>query len=143
MARAIAICKCSKCGKEFEKINYNCRNRADANNWETWAAETFDTCSECWKKEQEEARAERAKELPQLVGSPKQIAWALKLRDEWMQNNAKLIESFTDEGKQFIKFIVDHTESKFWIENCGVADKLNLLSTSDFMRNLLAEFRKG
>lgn len=55
MARAKATCTCSKCGGTFEKVKYNCANRSDADRWEAWAVEYFDTCPDCWKQEQKEA----------------------------------------------------------------------------------------
>ena len=97
MARAIAMCKCEKCGKEFQKIQY-LQNRKSANEWQKWAEANITLCEECYKEEREAERKaadeKAAKEnaelgLPTLVGSEKQIAWAEKIRNEYVKAAAK------------------------------------------------------
>ena len=93
MARAIAMCKCEKCGKEFQKIQY-LENRKRADEWQKWAEANITICEECYKEEREAERKvaneEAAKEnaelgLPALIGSEKQIAWAEKIRNEYVK----------------------------------------------------------
>jgi CRISPR/Cas system-associated protein Cas5 (RAMP superfamily) len=61
MARAIANCTCKECGKEFEKIKRDCRNRSDANSWEGWAESYYTLCDECSRKEYRKVQEEKAK----------------------------------------------------------------------------------
>lgn len=56
MARAIAMCKCASCGKEFEKIAYK-NNRTQASEWKKWAEENIVECPQCYGKRM---RAEEA-----------------------------------------------------------------------------------
>jgi hypothetical protein len=55
MAKAVAHCKCEKCGAEFIRESY-CSNRRNANSWEEWAEEAFTLCTDCWKEQQREER---------------------------------------------------------------------------------------
>lgn len=112
MAKAIAVCTCTTCGKTFEKTSVR-SNRRDADSWEAWASNTFDECPDCYKlrKQQERELAnKRAKEraselgLPELFGSEKQIAWATKIRDESLKNLNTILkkqeERFHRSGKE-------------------------------------------
>ena len=92
MAKARAICTCATCGEEFfyDKI---CRNRREADSFEAWAAQNLDECNGCRQKRiqrerdaENRAAAEKAEErnLPELTGSPKQIAWANSIREKAM-----------------------------------------------------------
>lgn len=90
MAKAIVMCKCEKCGKEFKKEKI-CHNRAEADNFEEWAKENCTECPECYKARMELLRTQKAKEikekydLPEIVGaSEKQVAYANSLRDEYV-----------------------------------------------------------
>lgn len=56
MAKAVAICTCSTCGKEFTKSKI-CRNRTEADNFEKWAEENIDTCPVCYRKFMREKEA--------------------------------------------------------------------------------------
>ena len=90
MSWATATCKCEKCGSIFHprKECYNSREAAD---WEEWAADHITVCGECKEKAVQAKRAEQADEAkktseaagyPELVGSEKQIAWAMRSRQE-------------------------------------------------------------
>lgn len=90
MSWATATCTCEKCGCTFHprKECYNSRQAAD---WEDWAAENIKVCGECKAKAEQDERArktESAREIaealgyPELKGSEKQIAWALRIREE-------------------------------------------------------------
>ena len=84
MAKAYATCTCKHCGKEFEVSAFK-RNRKEAASWSDWAARTYDCCNECADRIRAEENARNAAEakemgLPELVGSPKQIAWAESIR---------------------------------------------------------------
>lgn len=60
MAKAVANCTCTKCGKQFTREAIK-RNRADADSWASWAENNFTLCGACYAAEQREA--EKAKGL--------------------------------------------------------------------------------
>lgn len=146
MARAIAMCRCEKCGKEFQKINY-LQNRKSADEWQKWAEANITFCEDCYKEEREAERKaadeKAAKEnaelgLPALVGSEKQIAWAEKIRRDFVveaekqaEENEEMFAKTREEiGEQaeeqiesmrniFDDFCAEHlreTSAKAWIE---------------------------
>lgn len=101
MARAVAKCNCEKCGKNFERMKYNLRNRAEANNWEEWAQSTFTLCTECWKKEQEEKMInDDNNEIIEMHYSD------YKNKYSW----CKTVSDSYDKDKKTIKVIVDKIE---------------------------------
>lgn len=98
MAKAIAECKCSKCGATFTKtaIKYN---REQADSWKAWAEENCKTCPDCWKQEQDEAGKELAAEynLPQITGvSEKQIAYAESLRARYLTDSEHELKQLSE-----------------------------------------------
>lgn len=80
---------CRSCGKAFEARSVQ-RNASAARSWEAWAREHMDTCPECYAREKREKELEAVKakalewmgghSLPELTGTPRQIAWAEDLR---------------------------------------------------------------
>ncbi len=90
MAKARVTCTCKICGATFTRETIK-RNRAEADNWEAWAAENIDTCPGCFRaqqqKEKELEAAARSSQLPQLQGSEKQVAWANTIRDKMISEN--------------------------------------------------------
>lgn len=88
---------------------------------------TNHVCSECYKVQLAVAAAEAAKEqqLPALIGSDKQVAWATTIRQEILESikqevlriTKKPIEEAPDSGKAFFNWLKDQKESKFWIDN--------------------------
>lgn len=105
-----------------------------------WYFSTF-SCPECWEKEKEEQRKaeqeaalQKSKDydLPELSGTEKQVAWAMKLRVdfiEWVEkerdNNLRRCKNASEEKK--LEFInqVDaavaygvrkYKEARFWID---------------------------
>lgn len=99
MAKAVATCKCRFCGNTFEKVAVK-RNTREADSWKSWAERTFDICPACEDKQQEEKVARLAEEakasgLPELTGSPKQIAWAEQIRADQM----KKIDAYLEQAK--------------------------------------------
>lgn len=126
MARALAICTCEWCGKTFEKVQY-CHNRREADNWEEWAERNFTVCPDCWReqkeKERQEANEKAAKEnaengLPTLTGSPKQIAWAEKIRNEMMAylNGCTPTEEFEAAFNGFKADFAQEASAGKWID---------------------------
>nr|DAU29488.1 MAG TPA: C2H2 type zinc-finger protein [Caudoviricetes sp.] len=95
MAKAIAHCKCKKCGETFTKENV-LQNRSDANRWAEWAEANITLCLKCWgeaQREQEEERYKALKDelrLPEITGkSEKQIAFANDLRVRYVAQHAE------------------------------------------------------
>ena len=111
MAKAIAYCTCSACGREFTKETVKSNSR-EARSWESWAEGHFTECPECEavriKKmhDEENAKASAAADaagLPELLGSPKQIAWGTTIRQkmldymqEYMEEHAKRYDDPAD-----------------------------------------------
>jgi len=69
----------------------------------------------------------RLPKLPQLQGSPKQIAWAESLREkslnmviDYLEKTMKSVVNKREENlkaaKNILKWHAEHTESKYWIE---------------------------
>lgn len=124
MAKATAECTCKTCGKIYTTTKI-CRNRADANDWEQWAAEHYDECPECYKArkqaEREEVNEQAAQESlemgwPELNGSLRQVAWATTIRKEKIDE--LLARKPTEKGMRYITWIVQtHTDAKYWIDN--------------------------
>lgn len=75
--------KCAGCG---EQIEIHGRNNSDAKRQAAWREKEGATCGACKRRQWEAdnaAAAQRATEsgLPELTGSPKQIAWAASIRE--------------------------------------------------------------
>lgn len=132
MAKAVATCTCATCGAPFEATKI-CRNRADADSWQSWAEHHYDECWECRKARQERERQEQnaaaaaeAKErgLPDLAGSEKQTAWANSIRKTALENvDAKLgkkldpnsAESMALYGR-FLSWLESQNSAAWWID---------------------------
>lgn len=115
MAKATAECTCRKCGGEFTKVTYK-QNRRLADEWEEWAPTYFDLCEDCYKEEQDQEIAERAEGLPELSGSEKQIAWAIKIRDKFVRKKNE------SENRKDLFLILDfmlqhEDQASFWIDH--------------------------
>lgn len=63
MAKATATCTCATCGATFTRTKI-CRNRREADGWETWAAANFDECAACYTARK---ASERAKALGAVI----------------------------------------------------------------------------
>ena len=98
--------------------------------------EKYGLCSTCYK-EQQQAKAEAraaAWELPALTGTPKQIAWAERIRSDFFakfedmekksgQSTAEAAEKDARFG-QFLSWVKDQTEARFWIDHNTCPDLL-------------------
>ena len=145
MAKAVAICRCTTCGQEFKKETVK-RNRTEADSWEKWATENYDECPECYRKriqaERDAANEEAAglakeAELPELIGTEKQVAWANKIRwDLYESTHDTLDEAMKimqlsgrnperrekrqkayDEYVAFSEWLLTKEEASFWIDH--------------------------
>lgn len=103
-------------------------------------------CPECYRKKVEEERAAKNEEsekeaeemeLPELSGSPKQVAWANTIRVEFIKKFSDKIAQTIPKGKKFVKIIesgeyvtfklsdlqeienilINKTEARFWIDH--------------------------
>lgn len=111
MAIATIKITCKTCGKEFTHRR-DCRNRADAESYKSWAVDHIDTCPECYAAAQKAAEEERVSKqaaelgLPELVGTEKQIAWAKRIRSERINESARFgitverVRQIIAEGKE-------------------------------------------
>lgn len=64
MAKAIAMCKCEKCGQTFKKVKA-CGNRSEADSYVAWAEEHFTLCPDCYAAEQA-AKMEETYEIREM-----------------------------------------------------------------------------
>jgi hypothetical protein len=93
--------------------------------------EKHGVCSECYKMQQAAAVAEKtaAWELPELTGTPKQIAWAERIRSDFF---AKFEQMEKEDGQStaeaaekdarfehFLSWVKGQTEARFWIDHNG------------------------
>ncbi|MBQ8708180.1 MAG: hypothetical protein IJ523_08840 [Succinivibrionaceae bacterium] len=141
MAKAVATCTCTECGKEFQATSFR-RNTREADEWVKWAARHITVCDECEKNAAEEEKnrqndeaATRSAErnYPELVGTPKQIAWANTLRDHAMERMEKWLSD--DATQAFEKYHADDfrgillrkVEASWWIDRKGQCE----MCTSD------------
>lgn len=137
MARAIANCKCEKCGETFEKIAFK-YNRTEADKWQAWAEENCTICPDCWRKLQQEEDAAKAAEiierfnLPEITGkSDRQIKYASDLRDKLLAqkesaerlagivqflNDEKCRENAAKQGRSIEEY-VEKQAARAWVIN--------------------------
>ena len=86
MTKATATLICTRCGKEFTVHNTVCNSGAKES-FIRWAEQNIKVCRDCEHAAQSEqaAAAAKAAGLPDLQGSPKQIAWAMSIRAEKLE----------------------------------------------------------
>ena len=116
MAKAVATCKCSVCGKEFDVVSYK-RNRAEADRFVEWAEGYITECRECERAEEHARALDESGGMPELAGSEKQVKWAIDIR-------ARLTREVED-GRFSSKHlaicwksvVVSKTDARFWIDN--------------------------
>ena len=152
MAKATASCTCATCGGQFEATKI-CRNRTDADSWQSWAEQHYNECWECRRARQERKRqeqnaaaAEEAKErgLPDLTGSEKQIAWANTIRKTALENvDARLgkkIDPNSAESmelyRRFLAWLEGRNSAAWWIDRRENFDNIFL------MQKIYDEFMK-
>lgn len=104
MARAIAICNCKKCGNEFKKIKYDCRNRSDADSWEEWASGHYTICPDCWKAEKEEE--EQAKLQKEIASGKKKVIRVHYSVYKNEYSNCKTVKDSYDKATKTIEVII-------------------------------------
>ena len=111
---------CEKCGQKYSRPTYTATSPKQTKEFWCEKCDTeFGTCSECYKKEQEEKREKHIAEagLPQLTGSEKQIAWAEKIRIVKYELAQDHVKNFTSKGIETYDKLFSVAEAKFWIDN--------------------------
>lgn len=119
MAKATAICRCATCGKEFTVTAFR-RNTREARDFEVWASEHIDECDPCKQQRQADAKAAEAAERawPELTGSEKQIAWAIKIRSKLAQDLEEEYANCVDQVKMSFDILAaEQTTASYWIDN--------------------------
>ena len=104
MAIASVKITCTVCGKTFEHRR-ECRNRTEANEYESWAVNHIDTCPACHAKRRafEEGGKLNAvleqfgRQLPEITGvSDKQTAYAEKVRSRYLSDNLSSVSHYLE-----------------------------------------------
>lgn len=137
MAKAIVTCTCTTCGAEFTKTAVRSSRRA-ADEWCEWAKSAYDECPECYRKRKQQEAEIREQELnetynlPSLEGTPKQVAWAEKIRilfiENFLQDEQEIVsrvKTTTPEGKKYLAYLENRTDellaartkASWWIDN--------------------------
>lgn len=65
MAKAKAKCKCKYCGAEFIREK-TCRNRSEAESWESWAVDKLRECPKCYGERMRKEEAEKKRQKSRL-----------------------------------------------------------------------------
>lgn len=107
--------------------------------------ERYGLCPECYKAKMEREREiankeamEKAKNLPALTGSPKQIVWATTIRQKFLDyvyaNYEKTEENSEEMEESMDKILSTYTDSAHWIESRNFVDRDSFLI--DMLREL-------
>ena len=125
MAQAKAICKCERCGQSFTKIATK-YNRREADEWVAWAEKNYTVCTDCYKAEKQAEEAAKAEkmtaeitsrfELPELIGSEKQVRWASDIRIKMVGD--LLGHTSGNKADEIIgSFLARTTQATWWIDH--------------------------
>lgn len=136
--------QCSGCKKEFRVQLYGKVKDREwrAEHW-TWL------CDECKaKKREEEAKKaiEKSNEmkLPELVGSEKQVKWALQIRVKAIEEMEKQLEAVNDPQTKFLMklgfedILKNETKASWWIDNRGYGFGVTAIQRGKQVVNKLA-----
>lgn len=117
MAKYDVVCSC---GHEETIVLYGKSSERERKiEW----LENYGLCSECYKaqmqKHEETSRKTRkeAFDLPAIKGSPKQVAWAEKIRDGFFKDWENLGVQKDLRAEKFINWLKKQAEARFWIDN--------------------------
>lgn len=116
MAKAVANCRCSVCGKTFDVVSYK-RNRAEADRFVEWAEGYITECRECERAEEHARALEESEGMPELAGSEKQVKWAIDIRARLTRE----VEDGRFNSKHLAicwkSVVASKTDARFWIDN--------------------------
>lgn len=109
MAIAKITVTCRVCGKQFDHRKA-CRNRREANEYESWAENHVDTCPECRSKRIADEKLALLNAvlgkydltLPELEGvSEKQISYAVSVRNRYLSGDIASVKQYGEGMMQF------------------------------------------
>lgn len=100
MTKATATLICNRCGREFTVHKTVCNSGAKES-FIRWAESNIKVCRDCEHAAQSEqaAAAAKAAGLPDLQGSPKQIAWAESIRAEKLEALNRYMQETVQDAK--------------------------------------------
>lgn len=143
MAKASVTLVCSDCGAEYIRTKI-CANRRDADSWEAWTLShsAGDVCPDCYHRRQREAAEQKAntveasEELPALIGSEKQIAWARTIRADIIDKVHKYTDGkdTTDAFQVFWAWLIGQNKAAWWIDNRSIQSCDNGLAVYELSR---------
>lgn len=118
--KANATCTCATCGKTFVKT-WDIRKSSERESTIAYMVARYTECSSCYAERIEAERAARADALGLAaitIGSEKQIAWAMKIRDEKIEKVIKRVRpKYADQAKAIIAAITaEHNDARWWID---------------------------
>lgn len=101
-------------------------------------------CADCYRAEQLAAAQKATADLPALTGSPKQIAWATKIRAKLVTQITEITARITDKafGDMVRGKILSQTDSRWWIDHETSADieaYIKVLVAAERVRRTQAE----
>lgn len=124
---------CETCGNKYSRQTYTATSPKNTKEyWRSKQDTAFGTCGECYKKEQSEKfqMAINKAELSELMGSEKQVGWAVKIRFEKYQASERYVSNLKPKGIEAYDRLFNTTEAKFWIDNrnMGFEDLLKMVA---------------
>jgi hypothetical protein len=91
-------------------------------------------CPDCYKDAERKRIEENAAELPKLEGTEKQVDWALKIRQKFIDEI--MMSKLSETDKKFLNYILaKRTSAKQWIDERDSAP-------NQIARQYAADFRK-
>ena len=130
---------CARCGKQHEYSTKK-KTEREAEWWKGWAEDHYKYCPDCeyqaYKEKKDSERDERIRvfmgsyTLPELKGTPKQIAWAERLRAERIDESARIGQKLGETvSKVYGQWLASADSAKDWIE-------LSKLNHDDYLREV-------
>ena len=141
MAKAKAKCKCEYCGAEFVREK-TCRNRNEAESWESWAVDKLRECPKCYSDRRRKEEAEKPFTISVSVGIyPPQIL--LTASGDTREHKEALKAAgyrwdYADEGGLF--GMLSMNPRMAWQRTISLVDKD--LDSEKFKKFLVHEFEK-
>ncbi len=141
MAKAKAKCRCKYCGAEFIREK-TCRNRSEAESWESWAVDKLRECPKCYSDRRRKEEAEKPLTISVSVGIyPPQILLTASGNTREHKEELKAAGyrwDYADEGGLF--GILSMTPRMAWQRTIPLEDKN--LDSDEFKEFLAHEFEQ-
>ena len=114
-----ATCTCATCGKTFVKT-WDIKKSSERDSTIAYMQDRYTECADCYGariKAESVAKSEAAGYAP-MTGSEKQIAWAIKIREEKIERVLKHTRpEYADKVKAIIvEITADHSDARWWID---------------------------